>query len=118
MKIHRILCLCAVIWLPQLALAEVSFSSQALGMVQATLEFCARVDPRDAATFHAQEGNLVRGVSSPELAGAQGTSDYKQAYDLISTALRRLERDDAAETCAAGARSDLRGRREAEEKKR
>jgi hydroxypyruvate isomerase len=118
MKIHRILCLSAVIWLPQLAQAELLFTNQALGMVQATLDFCARVDARDAATFHAQETNLVRDVSNQELAGARSNSEYKQAYDLISTALNKVERGDAAETCAAGVRSDLRRRHEGEEKKR
>jgi hypothetical protein len=101
-KVYRILFLCGVVALPQLAMADQP-SPQALGMVQAILNFCAEVDPHDAASFQAQWKVLSGGVPAQQLASIEDGSAYKQAYDLISGELGKTSKASAAGTCAAGA---------------
>jgi hypothetical protein len=50
MKFHRIVCLSALLTLPNLALAKLPPNS-ALGQVEGTLDFYARIDPQSAAKY-------------------------------------------------------------------
>ena len=50
MKLHRIVCLSALLALPNLALAKLPPNS-ALGQVEGTLDFYARIDPQSAAKY-------------------------------------------------------------------
>ena len=110
MKASRIFCVCAAVVLPQLAAAEdhrghVNISPQALGIVDAVLHFCAEVDPRDAASFQAQRNSLVQGSSEDSIEGLRGSSAYRESYDMIRDALKSVGKGEAAQTCAAGAKS-------------
>jgi hypothetical protein len=97
MNIKRVLFLCSVAALPQLAMAGTS-SPQALGTVHAILDFCTEVDPRDAASFAAMWRNVSTGQSV-------GGSAYQQSYTLVSNELGQTSRQTSAQTCATGAKS-------------
>ncbi len=110
MKASRILCVCAAVVLPQLAAAEdhrgqVNISAQALGIVDAVLNYCTQVDPRDTALFQAQRKSVLNGSSEDAVEGLRGSRAYRGSYDLIEDALKGVSRSEAAQTCAAGARS-------------
>ena len=112
MRASRILCVLAAVVLPQLAAAEdhgqqgqISISPQALGIVEAVLNYCSEVDPRDAATFQAERKNLLGGASGDAAEDLRGSSAYRESYHLISDALKGLAKGQAAQTCAAGAKS-------------
>jgi hypothetical protein len=100
MKIHRILCLSAVIALPQLALAKVPPNS-ALGQVEGTLDFCAQVDPQSAAKYEERKKLLVQGEPEEEVAESRQTTDYKEAYDAIGEALGKVPKDQAVKACTS-----------------
>jgi len=99
MKIHRILCLFAVIALPQLAQATLPPNS-ALGQVEGTLDFCAQVDPPSAAKYEERKKLLVQGQPENEVAEARKTTEYKEAYDSISEALGKVPKDQAVKSCS------------------
>jgi hypothetical protein len=53
--------------------------------------------------FRAQWNSF--GVPDQQLDSLQHTTEYKQAYDLISDALGKISKQAAAQTCAAGVTS-------------
>jgi hypothetical protein len=101
MKASRILLLCSAVTLPQFAMAEMP-SPQALGIVQAVLNYCAQVDPKEAALYQAQWKLVVGKASLQQVNSVEATAGYKQGYDLISGQLAKIDQQDAAKTCAAG----------------
>lgn len=100
MRLYRILCLSAVIALPQLALAKLPPNS-ALGQVEGTLDFCAQVDPQSAAKYQELKRLLVQGEPEKEVAEARKTTEYKEAYDAISEALGKVPKDQAVKACTS-----------------
>lgn len=97
MKINRVLLLCSVVALPQLAMASTN-SPQSLGTIHAILDFCTEVDPHDSASFEQLWRNVSGGASV-------GGSAYQQSYTQVSNQLGQISRQTAAQTCATGAKS-------------
>ena len=102
MKVSRILLLCAAIASPALASANSEIAPQAVGIVQAILDFCAKVDPKDSDSFEAL-GKKLTGLSGHDLATLRGNPAYQDAFAGISDALAQSAPKDAARTCAASA---------------
>src|SRR4029077_2284540 len=100
MNIHRILCLLAVIVLPQLSLAKLPPNS-ALGQVEGTLDFCAQVDPQSVGKYEERKKLLVQGEPEKEVAEARKTTEYKEAYDAIGEALGKVPKDQAVKACTS-----------------
>jgi len=98
-KLNRILCLPAVALLPQLAGAELPFTAQSMAHLQATIDFCGRSAPKEAAQFQEQVKQLVRSLPAKEVTSVLESDDYKSAYEAISTALGQLGPHDADDTC-------------------
>jgi hypothetical protein len=98
MKAFRIVLLCGAAALPHLAMAA-DPSSQALGMVNAILTFCAEVDPRNAQSFQAEWKTFGSGTALGHPAGG----DSQKAFDMITAELRLVARPTVAQNCAAGA---------------
>jgi hypothetical protein len=97
MKTHYILC--AAILFPQLALAlpsgnQPTGNAQATscGTVQATLDYCARINPAGAARYQEQ---------ARRIAGTQfkDTGEYKGGYASAQAALRRISEHEGRESC-------------------
>jgi hypothetical protein len=107
MKASRILLLCAAVALPRLVLAANSPPSsppgaQWLGTVEGILDFCVKVDPKDASAFRVLKKNTSAGLSEHDLAGVRGTREYKDSLHMISDELAKVSPQSAAQTCAAG----------------
>jgi hypothetical protein len=100
MKLHRIVCLSALLALPNLALAKLPPNS-ALGQVEGTLDFCAQIDPRSAAKYAEFKKALVQGEPEKDVAEARKSSEYKEAYDAISEALGKTSKDEAMKACTS-----------------
>ncbi len=96
MKVSRTLLLCAAIALPGLASANSGVSPQAAGTVEAILDFCAKVDPKDSASFAAL-GKKLTGLSDDDLAAVRGKPAYQNASDMLANSAPK----DSARTCAA-----------------
>ena len=99
MKIHRILCLCAAIAVPQFALAELPLTNDAFGKIEGTLAFCAEVNPKAAAKYKERAKPFVQGASEKELAEARQTKEYKEAFDWIRGELGKVPKPQAVKAC-------------------
>src|SRR5882757_11021592 len=98
MKLNRIVFALAVIAAAQLARADLPFSGQSLGNLQATMDFCARVQPDEAAKFQDQFKMFIKGFPEKELAVLVQSDEYKATYETIGTALDKLAKPQADET--------------------
>ncbi len=96
MKVSRTLALCAASALSSFALASSSIPPQSAGTLQAILDFCAKVDPKDSDSFQAL-GKKLTGLSEHELATVRGDPVYQDARDTLAKSAPK----DAARTCAA-----------------
>jgi len=100
MKIHRILCLAAVLVLPQLSVAKLPPSS-ALAQVESTLDFCAKNDPQSAGKYEERKKLLVQGEPEKDVAEARQTPEYKEAYDAINVDLGKVEKAKVTKACTS-----------------
>lgn len=98
MKIHCILCAAAIAF-PQLAQAELPFTTQSLGTVDATVDFCVRAHPAAAMKYQQQARLMVREVSEEGVDKVRNSDEYKAAYTQASAALRELHKQDAEQAC-------------------
>ena len=100
MKRNRFLSLCAAAMLSQFALAgEPSVSAPALGTIEATLDFCARVNPKAAEQYWQQAKALLQGVSDKTAAEIRKSDEYRQAYDSTAEMIAKVPEQDALRTC-------------------
>jgi hypothetical protein len=100
MKIHRMLCLSALLALPTLALVKLPPNSS-FGQVEGTLDFCAQVDPQSAENYEKFKKALVQGEPEKDVAEARKSSEYKDAYDAIGEALGKVPKDKAVKACTS-----------------
>lgn len=101
MKALRILMSCVAIASPQLVLADSAIPAQSRDIVQAVLDFCARVDPRDADSFEA----FGRGLMGHRSEHDDDDRQHQRWLDPIRDALAAVPKRDAIQVCAAGAAS-------------
>ena len=106
LKFCRALGLGAVLTLPQLMHAAHSVPPQALGQIEATGNFCARVDAPWADKYKQAGKALAAIMSEKELKEARESSDYKTAYDALTGTLEKIPQDKAVESCRARLRND------------
>jgi hypothetical protein len=99
MNLHGILCLCAMVGLPQLGRADLPFTPQALGTVQATIDFCARTDPSREEKYQEHAKSFVQGLPEKEVNAARRSPAYKAAYESASQALEKAPKQDGDEAC-------------------
>jgi hypothetical protein len=97
MKTHYILC--AAILFPQLALAipasnppSGNVQASSFGTVQATLDYCARVNPGASAKYQ-EEARLILGGQF------KNTNEYKDGYARAQDALGRVSAHEGKEAC-------------------
>ena len=101
MKIRPVVLLCVAALIPQLALSETPPSSQQRGAVQAVVDFCSRVDPKDEKRFEDQAKVLLRNLKEDHSEVAQRSAEYQQAYRTIESVLNEFPLPDAVRACAA-----------------
>jgi hypothetical protein len=99
MKIRIALACCVALALPQLALADLPFSQDALGKIESVLKFCAKENPKSASLLEAQGKMLVNNVPEKSLVEARASAEYKDAYDVTADSLEKATKEEAAKTC-------------------
>ena len=100
MKSPRTLALCAAAALAPLALAdEPALSAPALGITEATLDFCARINPQSADQYWQHGKRLVQGVPAKTAAEIRKSEQYRQAYDSTAEQIGNISRQDAMQAC-------------------
>jgi hypothetical protein len=101
MKLYRTLGLAAMFAFPQLTPAASSVPPGALGQVEATVSFCARIDSKSADQYKELGKIIVAGMTDKELAEARDSKEYKEASDLTKGQLEKIPEEKAVETCRA-----------------
>ena len=99
MRFHSLVFCCTAIALPQLALAQLPFSNDALGKLERTLGYCAQVNPKVAAKYQELAKRLVQGVPENDLLEARATAEYKNSYDSTGAELAKVSKDEAVKAC-------------------
>lgn len=101
MKTSRILLLCLVagIVFPQIASGKLSQSPQALGMIESTLDYCAKVDPDSAPKYKEREKSFVGDATKEELEKARSTNEYKDIYQSRTDELSKTPKDEVVKAC-------------------
>jgi|GEM_PF-5878430 len=99
MKASRLVVLFPVLAMASGARAGIPMSAHALGSVQATLEFCARVDPAQANTYAAFSNRMVEGASADDLNVARRSPEYRDAFETMREQLSKVEAREAAPSC-------------------
>jgi HPt (histidine-containing phosphotransfer) domain-containing protein len=86
--------------LAQHAMAQApTISAPALAATEATLDFCARVDPKSAPQYWDQGKSLVQGLDAKAAAEIRNSDEYRQAYDSTAQMLARTAPDEAVRAC-------------------
>ena len=101
MKIYRGLGLAALLAIPAFALGENSIPSGALGQVEATISFCAKVDSSSAEQYKEWGKRIVAGIKEKELKEIRDSSEYKESYDSSTSQLDKIPAEKAVQTCRA-----------------
>lgn len=100
-RIYSLLCLGAAITLQQVARAELSLPSQALGQIEGTLDFCSELNPKSAAKYKEHGKAIVGKATEKELAQARNSAEYKESYNWIGGELRKAPKEDALKACSS-----------------
>jgi hypothetical protein len=106
MKIHHALCAAAIIALPNVALAADPVPANALGMIEATVNYCAAADAKSADQYKEFGKAVVREMTEKQLADARKSAEYKESYENITTELKKIPAEKAVESCHAALQSD------------
>jgi hypothetical protein len=99
MKILPIALVGAAALLAGIARAEAPKDAQRLGIAQAIVDFCSRVDPEHKHRFEQQVRKVLGRVSEDRFEDARHTSVYQQAYSLIGSLLSEYSSSDALQAC-------------------
>lgn len=105
MKIFQIVCLFAALAIPPFALAKLAIPSGILGKVEASFDFCAKLNPQSAAKYAEKKKAFVQGASDQELAEARASKEYKEGYDAGTDEMGKEPKDEAKKMCAAALES-------------
>jgi len=101
MKIYRMLGLAALLTIPAFTLGENSIPPAALGQVEATIGFCAKVDSGSAEQYKEWGKKIVAGMKEKELKAARESNDYKESYESITSQLDKIPADKIVQACHA-----------------
>jgi hypothetical protein len=99
MKIIARFCLTVSLALPQIAPAAPPLTPQAIGQVEATVDFCVKADAKSADKYKELGKSQVAGLSEKDLAEIRDSDDYKAMFKLTTTLLQKAPSDRAAEGC-------------------
>ena len=101
MKLYYVLGLATFVVLSQFTLAAPAIPANALGQVEATINFCVRADAKSVDKYKEWGKAIVAGMSEKELAEARESAEYKENYSTITSQLEKAPADKAVESCRA-----------------
>jgi len=102
----RLACLSLVFGLSSLAFAKLPLPNDALGKIEAALDHCARVNPKDAPAYQDKKKILIQGASGEEVAKARSSKEYQDAHEQVAAELGQEPVEQTAKTCAAALKGD------------
>lgn len=100
MKMFWALFLGAILVVPSLAMAELPFSKQGLGQVEATIDYCSKVNAQEAQKFKDYGKRLVKGFPSAEVEALRKSEEYQKTYKSMTEELGKVPKDEAVKACS------------------
>jgi hypothetical protein len=77
-----------------------SISASALATTEATLDFCAQVDPKSAQQYWDQGKSLLQALPEGAATEIRKSEEYRQAYDSTTQMLAAVPQQEAARSCS------------------
>jgi hypothetical protein len=74
---------------------------QQVGLVEAVVEFCSKVDPADKKLFERKGKQMLPKLSEDSLERIRRRAEYHTAYQFIQSVLQTLSKTDAEHNCLA-----------------
>jgi hypothetical protein len=103
----RIVCLIIVIAAPGLTLAEEAApdakpgpNARALGMTEAILGYCAKVDPSAAVKYQERVKLLAQGAGEETLVEVRKSDEYQQGRDSVAELVGKVDEHNAKRVCS------------------
>ena len=96
---YAMLSVVALMALPLLTLAAEPVPPKTLGALEATLNFCSRVDTKSLDKYKEWGKMLVHDMSEKQVTEARGSGEYKETYDATTTELEKVPAKKAVEAC-------------------
>jgi hypothetical protein len=106
MKILKTLCLVVAVFLPLIAQADLPFSNEGFGTVEAILDYCQQANASQAQKYEERKTALVRNLPEEEVAEARSSEEYKQAYGATRDQVAEQPQDKVVEACTAYLKDD------------
>ncbi len=75
--------------------------NEALGRLEATLAFCAKIDPSSESKYREKAKLLVKGQSENVVEAARHSKEYKDSVELTNKQLKTVSTADAENACKA-----------------
>jgi hypothetical protein len=92
---------CCGLAAPTLAQAEGQApDARALGIAEAVLSYCTKVDPSSAAKVRERIKLLTAGASQQALAKVRNSGDYRRAHDSEDNFLSKVDPKNARRVCS------------------
>ena len=102
MRFRYTVSLCAAALIPHFASARTPTAiAQEIGVVDAVVDFCSKVDPTDKDQFERKGKQVLPKMSEDSLERARRSADYHAAYVSMQSVLQGLSKPDAVRDCAA-----------------
>jgi hypothetical protein len=101
LKILSIVCISAVLAIPQLVAAAEQPAPADLGQLESILDSCAAAKPKDAESYKKQRAKLTEGVPEKDVAKIRDSEEYKQAYTTIRERFDQASSDEVDQACSA-----------------
>jgi hypothetical protein len=98
--IATVLLLVALVFAP-LAQAKVSITPEALGQVEALLNFCVSVNPKVAELVKDRAKMAIPDASEEELKKIRSSNEYKDAYAATTKELAKVSKEKGVQACQA-----------------
>jgi hypothetical protein len=73
--------------------------------MEATFDYCARIDTPSAAKYQQRKKNLVKDVPDSEVAEARKSDEYKTSYESLTSEFPKMPKEDVNSACAAALQS-------------
>jgi hypothetical protein len=79
---------------------EPALNAKELGIVEAVLNICGKVDPAAATKLQERIAELSKGASNDAVARARAGDEYRKAYDSMQQLVGTFDESNAKKACS------------------
>jgi hypothetical protein len=100
MKLYQLVCVGAVLAAGVAQADQPAPNAQALGITEALVGFCAKMDPDAAGKLDQIVKQMLNGQSDQALADLRGSDEYKLGHDSVDDFVAKVDEHNAKKVCA------------------